>query len=44
VLASGVLVDATGRAVFSTDALAGGTHTITATFTASGGWLGKHGR
>jgi hypothetical protein len=43
VLASGVAVDAAGHAAFSTGALAVGTHTITATFTGSGGWLGSTG-
>ena len=39
VLASGVAVDGTGHASFSTSALSVANHTITATFTGSTGWL-----
>jgi choice-of-anchor B domain-containing protein len=38
VWASGVAVDATGRASFSTTSLSAGNHTLTAAFTGSTGW------
>jgi hypothetical protein len=43
VLASNVAVDGTGKASFSTSTLAVGSHTITATFTGTNGWLGSSG-
>ena len=43
VLASGVAVDATGRASFVTSALAVGTHVITANFTGTAGWANSSG-
>src|SRR5262249_10082457 len=43
VLAANVSVDATGHATFSTSALLGGSHTITATFTPNSGWVGSSG-
>ena len=42
-LASNVAVDASGKAAFSTSTLAVGSHTITATFTGTAGWLGSSG-
>ncbi|MBI3409508.1 MAG: Ig-like domain repeat protein [Planctomycetes bacterium] len=42
-LAANVAVDATGHAAFSTATLAGGSHTITATFTGTTGWLTSTG-
>lgn len=39
VLASGIPVDGTGHASFSTATLSVASHTITATFTGTGGWL-----
>jgi hypothetical protein len=43
VLASGVAVDATGKASFTTSGLSIGSHTITATFTGAPGWLSSTG-
>jgi hypothetical protein len=42
-LASGVVVDATGHASFTTTGLAVGSHTITATFTGTAGWVASSG-
>jgi hypothetical protein len=42
-LASGVAVDGTGHAAFSTTALAVGSHTVTATFTGAAGWADSSG-
>src|SRR5262249_28959957 len=42
-LAANVAVDAAGHATFSTSTLSGGSHTITATFTGSTGWLTSSG-
>ena len=42
-LASNVTVDATGRAAFSTSALAIGSHIVTATFTGAPGWSNSSG-
>src|SRR5262249_6984693 len=42
-LASGVPVDATGHASFGISSLVVGSHTITATFSGSTGWLGSSG-
>jgi len=42
-LASGVTVDGTGNASFSTSTLAGGSHTVTATFTGATGWAHSSG-
>ena len=42
-LTSGVAVNASGIATFSTTTLAVGSHTITATFTGTGGWLNSSG-
>jgi hypothetical protein len=43
VLASGVSVDSTGHAAFSISTLPAGSHTITATFTGTTGWLTSSG-
>jgi hypothetical protein len=42
-LASGVAVDGTGHAAFSTAALAVGSHTVTASFTGAAGWASSSG-
>src|SRR5207237_593251 len=42
-LASGVPVDGTGHASFMTSSLAVGSHTITASFTGTAGWLASSG-
>jgi hypothetical protein len=42
-LTSGVAVNASGVATFSTTALAVGSHSIKATFTGTGGWLNSNG-
>ena len=42
-LASGVPVDGAGNAAFSTSTLAGGSHTVTATFTGASGWAHSSG-
>ncbi|MBI3411311.1 MAG: Ig-like domain repeat protein [Planctomycetes bacterium] len=42
-LASNVAVDGSGQATFSTSGLGVGSHTITATFTGTNGWLGSNG-
>src|ERR1019366_8961514 len=42
-LTSGVAVNASGITTFSTTTLAVGSHTITATFTGTGGWLNSSG-
>jgi hypothetical protein len=41
--ASNVAIDAAGHASFSTSALAAGSHTITASFTGTNGWLNSSG-
>ena len=43
VWASNVGVNGAGQAAFSTTALSVGSHTLTATFTGAGGWLGSSG-
>ena len=42
-LASNVTVDGAGNASFSTSTLAGGSHTVTATFTGASGWAHSSG-
>ncbi|MFL6235119.1 MAG: M14 family zinc carboxypeptidase [Thermoanaerobaculia bacterium] len=42
-LASNVTVDGAGNAAFSTSTLAGGSHTVTATFTGASGWAHSSG-
>jgi len=43
VLASDVPLDGTGKATFSTNTLTNGSHSITATFTGTGGWGNSNG-